>query len=94
MVEYGRLEGLLQLMEKGPVMRTWGDAYGHMLVATGRVEAMIDPIVAPWDISAVALIVEEAGGRFTDFQGRPGLHREAISANPQVHPHILEAFAR
>lgn len=93
MVEYRRLEGLLQLMEKGPVMRTWGDAYGHMLVATGRVEAMIDPIVAPWDISAVALIVEEAGGRFTDFQGCPGLHREAISANPLIHPQILEAFA-
>lgn len=94
MQEYGRLQGLLRLVEKGPVMRTWGDAYGHMLVATGRAEAMIDPVVAHWDISAVALIVEEAGGRFTDFHGRPGLHREAISANPHVHPQIMEAFAR
>ncbi|MBX7132361.1 MAG: hypothetical protein K1X67_06760 [Fimbriimonadaceae bacterium] len=91
--EYGRLEGLLKLAEAGPVLRTWGDAYGHMLVATGRVEAMIDPVVAYWDISAVSLIVEQAGGCFTDFQGRSGLHGEAISANPAIQAQILEAFA-
>ena len=56
-------------------------------------QVRIDPVVAHWDISAVALIVEEAGGRFTDFQGRPGLHGEAVSANPAIQAQILEAFA-
>lgn len=72
--------------------RTWGDAYGHSLVATGRVEAMIDPVVSHWDIAAMAVIVREAGGAFTDFQGRHGLSDEAISSNGLVHHELLEAF--
>ena len=78
---------------KAMAARTWGDAYGHALVATGRVAAMVDPIVARWDISAMAVIVREAGGRFTDFQGREPLAEEAISSNGLVHAELLEAFA-
>ena len=73
--------------------RTWGDAYGHCLVATGRVEGMIDPVVAHYDISAVSLIVREAGGRFTDFLGREELALEAVSSNGLVHDEVLAAFA-
>ncbi len=72
--------------------RTWGDAYGHVLVATGRVEAMIDPIVAHWDISAMSVIVREAGGVFTDFQGCDTLAHEALSSNGRVHGELIEAF--
>ncbi len=49
--------------------RTWGDAFGYALVATGRAEAMIDPIVSAWDCAAVRPIIEEAGGVFTDWSG-------------------------
>ena len=73
--------------------RTWGDAYGHCLVAMGRVEAMVDPIVSPWDVSSVGLIVEEAGGRFTDFLGCDRPSTQAISSNGLVHDMVLEAFA-
>ncbi|MCA9672092.1 MAG: histidinol-phosphatase [Myxococcales bacterium] len=52
------------------VMRSWGDCYGHVLVATGRAEAMLDPILAPWDIAALAPVIEEAGGVFTDWTGQ------------------------
>lgn len=90
--DQGRLEGMLTLARLSPAVRGWGDAYGHLLVASGRIEAMIDPIVAPWDISAIEVIVEEAGGRFTDFSGRPGLHRDAISSNDLVHDAILDVF--
>ncbi|MEX2281459.1 MAG: histidinol-phosphatase [Gemmatimonadota bacterium] len=49
--------------------RTWGDCYGHMLVATGRAEAMLDPSMKLWDAAALKPIIEEAGGVFTDWDG-------------------------
>jgi histidinol phosphatase-like enzyme (inositol monophosphatase family) len=52
--------------------RTWGDCYGYALVATGRAEAMIDPVLSVWDAAPVCPIVEEAGGVVTDLDGRPG----------------------
>lgn len=52
------------------VSRTWGDCFGYLLVATGRAEAMLDPVMSPWDAAALQPIVEEAGGAFTDWTGR------------------------
>lgn len=52
------------------VTRTWGDCYGYLLVATGRAELMVDVGLSPWDIACFAPIIEEAGGRITDFAGR------------------------
>lgn len=92
MAKYGRMAGFQKLEKTVLASRTWGDAYGHALVATGRVEAMIDPIVAHWDISAMSVIIREAGGVFTDFQGRHTLALEAISSNGLVHHELLEAF--
>jgi histidinol-phosphatase len=53
------------------LVRTWGDCYGHALVATGRAEAMFDPVMSVWDAAALRPIVEEAGGVFTDWDGNP-----------------------
>lgn len=53
------------------IARTWGDCYGYLLVATGRAEVMVDPIVNPWDAACFQPIIEEAGGVFTDLMGRP-----------------------
>ncbi len=92
MAKYGRMEGFQKLEKRVLASRTWGDAYGHALVATGRVEAMVDPVVAHWDISAMSVIVREAGGVFTDFQGRHTLGQEALSSNGHVHHELLEAF--
>ncbi len=52
------------------VVRTWGDCYGYLLVATGRAEIMVDDIVNPWDAAALKPIIEEAGGVFTDWHGK------------------------
>ncbi len=92
MAKAGRLQGFRAIEDRVLASRTWGDAYGHSLVATGRVDAMIDPIVAPWDIAAMSVIVREAGGAFTDFSGREERGLEAISSNGLVHTEILEAF--
>ena len=97
MQKYGRWDGFARLSESALTSRTWSDAYGHALVATGRVDAMIDPVVSRWDLSAIRVIVEEAGGKFTDFAGGDPFDRgdfglEAISSNGLVHEAILEAY--
>ncbi len=94
MVLAGRMEGYLALARSCLTARGWTDAYGHVLVATGRIEAMVDPIVNHWDVSAMALIVREAGGLFTDFTGVDAITSEAISATPGVHAAVVEAFAK
>ena len=88
----GRMAGFLSLAERALGTRGWGDAYGHALVATGRVEAMVDPMVNRWDVSAMSVIVREAGGSFTDFSGGEALSDEAISCAPGVRDAVLEAF--
>lgn len=72
------------------IARTWGDGFGHALVATGRAEAMIDPVMAPWDSAALQPILEEAGGRFTTLAGeaRP-VGGSGISTNGRVHEALL-----
>jgi histidinol phosphatase-like enzyme (inositol monophosphatase family) len=62
--------GWEQLSQAAAVSRSWGDCYGYVLVATGRAEAMVDPVLSPWDAAAVLPIVAEAGGVFTDWSGR------------------------
>ena len=62
--------GWTRIAESAAVSRTWGDCFGYLLVATGRAEAMLDPVMSPWDAAALQPIVEEAGGRFTDWTGR------------------------
>jgi fructose-1,6-bisphosphatase/inositol monophosphatase family enzyme len=62
------------------------------LVATGRIEAMVDPVVSRWDVSAMAVIVREAGGSFTDFGGNDALANEAVSCTPGVRDAVLGAF--
>jgi histidinol phosphatase-like enzyme (inositol monophosphatase family) len=64
-----RAEGWARLAAAADVARTWGDAYGYALVATGRAEVMVDPEMHIWDAAAVAVIVREAGGVFTDWRG-------------------------
>ena len=75
--------------------RGYGDFWSHMLVAEGAVDGAIDAIgVSLWDLAAVQVIVEEAGGTFTDFAGE---HRvdggSAISSNGLLHAELLEAVA-
>ena len=61
--------------------RTWGDCYGYVLVATGRAELMVDDRMSPWDVAALIPVIEEAGGVFTDWQGRRGIGPDAVASN-------------
>lgn len=71
--------------------RTWGDAYGYLLVAAGRADVMIDPIVNLWDAAPLEPVIEAAGGRFTDWRGARGIHAgEAIATNGHLHDAVVE----
>jgi histidinol-phosphatase len=86
----GSMDGYLKMVEQSMAARTWCDAYGHALVATGRVDLMIDATVKRWDISSVALIVREAGGRFTDLSGSEELGENALASNGLLHEEVLQ----
>jgi histidinol phosphatase-like enzyme (inositol monophosphatase family) len=92
MADRGRMDGLLKIAGVVMTTRTWSDAYGHALVASGRIDAMLDPVVNRWDVSAASLIVHEAGGMFMDFSGKERLSDEAISCAPWIAETVLEAF--
>lgn len=71
--------------------RTWGDCYGYMLVATGRADVMIDPMLNVWDAAAVQPIINEAGGRYSDWRGAPSIHtNDAVATNGLLHEQILK----
>lgn len=67
--------------------RTWGDGYGYFLVATGRVDLLADPVAGHyWDYAPVDVLVSEAGGRFTRFDGTPvGTWTPALATNGRLH---------
>ena len=91
----GAADAFLQLQRKAYVTRTWGDCYGYLLVATGRAEVMIDPVMNVWDAAAIQPILEEAGGSFTDWQGRPTIYAgEAVGTNGLVLEEVLEITRR
>ncbi|MFM1905193.1 MAG: hypothetical protein RLZZ440_3093 [Planctomycetota bacterium] len=72
------------------LVRTWGDGYGYLLVATGRAEIMIDPRLNPWDAAAVEVVVTEAGGRFSDWRARSSIDSgDGIATNGLVHDALL-----
>lgn len=85
---------LASVQATGAAVRTWGDAYGYALVATGRAEAMIDPIASVWDLAPMLVILPEAGGRFTDLSGNPSaVGGSGLGTNGLLHDVYLQALA-
>jgi histidinol phosphatase-like enzyme (inositol monophosphatase family) len=82
------------LMSETAVQRGWGDCYGHALVATGRADIMLDPRMNPWDCAALIPILQEAGGRFTDWRGRVVTDGgDAVSSNGALHDQVLQRLS-
>jgi histidinol-phosphatase len=72
--KWGKAEAFSRLVDATYVQRTWGDAYGYAMVATGRAEIMVDPVMQVWDCAPFGVILPEAGGTFTDWTGKPTIH--------------------
>ena len=81
----------LEAVERaGAVLRTWGDGYGYALVATGRAAAMVDPVVAPYDVGPMPVLLDEAGGRFTDLAGDETIEGgSGLGSNGRLHDPLL-----
>ena len=88
--EIGRRAGYDRRLAGTAVGGGWSDCYGHYLVATGRVDVMVDPVMSVWDNAPLKPIVEEAGGRFTDLDGVATIHgASAVSTNGLLHEEVL-----
>ncbi len=88
--ECNRRQVFRDLEQRVSITRTWGDAYGYLLVATGRAEVMIDPIFNVWDAAAILPVIQESGGTFTDWKGVVTVHnQEGIATNGHCHNEIL-----
>ena len=86
---------LADLRAEANASRTWGDCYGHMLVATGRADVMLDPIMNIWDCAALLPIIEEAGGTFTDWDGRPTIAGgNAFSTNGMLFEEVMQTIRK
>jgi histidinol phosphatase-like enzyme (inositol monophosphatase family) len=85
-----RDDGWERLARACAMQRTWGDCYAYVLVATGRAELAIDPIMNPWDCAALLPVIEEAGGRFTAWDGARTIRGgEALATNGSLHEAAL-----
>ncbi|HYW33806.1 MAG TPA: histidinol-phosphatase [Balneolaceae bacterium] len=84
---------LKKLIQKSRLHRTWGDAYGHMMVATGRADIMFDPELNIWDAAPLLPILQEAGGIFCDVNGRETIQTgNGISTNRELIDEVLAQF--
>lgn len=61
---------MIKFVESASQSRGWGDGYGYMMLASGKIDIMVDPHMALWDVAPMKVIVEEAGGYFTDVTGK------------------------
>lgn len=87
---HGRGDAFQQLIDATGMHRSWGDCYGHILVATGRAEVMLDPEMSAWDCAALLPILQEAGGTFTDWAGRSTFRGgNAISTNGRLFGQVM-----
>lgn len=87
----GQQQTFEKLCTSAQLARGWGDCFGHMLVATGRADVMIDPAMNAWDAAALLPIIEEAGGHFLDWSGHASIYSgNGLSVTPGLKDEVLK----
>jgi histidinol-phosphatase len=90
----GRGDAWRRLAGAASWARGFGDFWGHMLVASGRADVMAEPVVNVWDLAPLLVIVEEAGGRFTDLDGSRRIDGgSAVTTNGHLHDAVIDVFS-
>ncbi|MFI9099383.1 histidinol-phosphatase [Streptomyces fildesensis] len=93
--EQGRLDGFLHLSRNCWRTRGYGDFWPYMMVAEGSVDICAEPELSLWDMAAPAVIVQEAGGRYTSLDGEPGpFGGNAAASNGHLHEELLGYLGR
>lgn len=83
-----------RLLSRARLVRTWGDCYGYLLLASGHADVCLDPIMNPWDIAALVPIIRGAGGVISDWQGGPAYPagHTIAAATPELHAIVVESL--
>jgi len=94
MRRFGKYEGFTSLCEKVYAERGWCDGFAYLLIATGRAEIMLDPILALWDTAALLPVITEAGGTLTDWSG-VATHTapEAVATNGHLFEPVMRTLS-
>lgn len=82
-------DAFTELCDAAGLLRAWGDCYGYLMVATGRADVMLDPVMNLWDVAALAPVVREAGGRLTRWSGDDAIGDSAVASNGILHDAVL-----
>ncbi len=86
-------EPLLRLVDRTWYRAGWGDAYGYLLVATGRAEIQMDPVMEIWDCGPFPPIFKEAGGFFGDWNGEDTIYAgKSIATSMTLLPEVLSVI--
>ena len=95
MLSFAIEQAIPELARRAWHARGLGDFWAHMLVAEGAVDGAVDGVgVSEWDLAAMQVIVEEAGGRFSDFAGAARIDSgSAVTSNGLLHDELLAAVA-
>ena len=80
------------LIRRVKLYRTWADGYGYLLLASGKADIAVDPIVNPWDVFPVIPVVRGAGARVSDWQGKPDRWESCVAANPGLFDQVIDAL--
>lgn len=82
------------LAQRARLVRTWGDCYGYLLLATGWADICLDPIMNSWDIAALVPIIRGAGGAISNWQGGPAYPAQSTiaCATPVLHHDVVTAL--
>jgi histidinol-phosphatase len=90
LLQGGYWERFTRLVQATRRQRGFGDYFAHTFVCRGQAEVMLETDVKPWDLAPLKILVEEAGGRFTDFAGVPTIYSgNAVVSNGRVHDAVL-----
>jgi myo-inositol-1(or 4)-monophosphatase len=88
--QYNRWPAFERLARRASIRAGWSDAYGYLLVASGRVEVMLDPAMAVWDCGPFPPIFREAGGYFGDWKGSPTIYgKEAVATSLELKDEVI-----
>jgi histidinol-phosphatase len=90
LLQGGYWDGLVRLVQATRRQRGFGDYFAHTFVCRGQAEVMLEVDVKPWDLAPLKILVEEAGGRFSDFAGVPTIYSgTVVTSNGHVHDAVL-----
>lgn len=93
--KYGFGAAMDEFQLRAKTTRTWGDCYGYVLLATGRADVMLDPVMNIWDCAALLPVVSEAGGTFTDWKGQTTIEGgNAIATNGQLFDEVMAIVSK